>query len=126
MITLAISFSEHINICSLQHRRTYLARHSVTICKHKNSALYKSSNKMLLLTGFYLGFFVWGRKSILKKIYEARQRREKIVLGLLGGSGGMVSLKILKDSVQDWLNSHLWTLVTFTDFLKSSSNQISI
>ena len=62
--------------------------------------------------------FCWGGgrgKSVLKKI-----------LGLLGGSESMLPGKILKYSVQDWLKWHFWTLVTFTDYLISSSNKISI
>ena len=47
------------------------------------------------LPGFYLGFFVWGGRSILKKIFGARRPREKIFLGLLGGPG-MFPRKILK------------------------------
>ena len=42
---------------------------------------------MLLLTGFYLEFFVWGRKSILKKLLELAAERKDI--GLFGGPGGM-------------------------------------
>ena len=54
MMVLAISSSEHT--CSLQLRRTHLAQHSVTICNHKNSAYYKSSNKMLS-SKFYHSIF---------------------------------------------------------------------
>ena len=38
----------------------------------------------------------------------------------------MLLQKFLKASVQDWLKSHVWTLVAFTDSLISSSNKISI
>ena len=81
---------------------------------------------MLLLSGFYLGLFVWGRKPILKKKILEPRSVEKNFSGLLRVSGGMLPQKILKDSVQDWLKSHFWTLVTFNDSLKSSCNQHSI
>ena len=69
--------------------------------------------------------FCLGRESIPEKFLEPRSG-EKIFLGLVEGSRGMLPRKILKHSVQDWLKLHLWTLVTFTDSLISSSNKISI
>ena len=39
--------------------------------------------------------FVWGEVDSKKK-FEATQRREKFLLDLVGGSGGMLSRKILK------------------------------
>ena len=51
--------------------------------------------------------FVWGGQVDPEKIFEPRSGR-----------------KFLKYSVQDWLKSHFWTLVTFTDSLKSSSKEI--
>ena len=55
-------------------------------------------SKNQLYSGFYLGFFVWGGggESILKKNFGAMQRREIQFLGLLGGSGRMLSRKLLK------------------------------
>ena len=47
------------------------------------------------MPGFYLGFFVWGGKSILKKVLSHVAVRKNFV-GLVGGSGGMLPLKILK------------------------------
>ena len=81
-----------------------------------------------MLTGFYLGFLVWGGggKSILKKIFEPRGGEKTDFIGLLGGPGACFPGKFLKHSVQDWLKSHFWTSVTFTDSLKSSSKKIFI
>ena len=65
--------------------------------------------------GLCLGFFVGGRgKSILKEFF----RRSK------GVRGRAPPENFEKDSVQDWLKSHFWTLVI--DALISSSNKISI
>ena len=75
--------------------------------------------------GFYLGFFVWGGSRSWKKFWATR-RGEKIFLGLLGGPEACSPGKFWKYSVQDWLRSHFWTLVTFTDSLKSSSKKIFI
>ena len=53
----------------------------------KKSVLSKSTLSTGLLSGFYLRFFVGGGgKSILKNFWS-QQWREKICLGLLGGSG---------------------------------------
>ena len=45
--------------------------------------------------GFYLGFILGGEVDP-EKNFRATRRREKMFLGLLGGSGGMLPRKILK------------------------------
>ena len=75
-----------------------------------------------LRPGFYVGFFVWGEVDPEKKFWATR-RWEKIFVGLLGGPKACCPGKFWKYSVQDWLKSHFWTLVTFTDSLKSSSKK---
>ena len=64
--------------------------------------------------GFCLGFFVGGRGEV---------DPERIFLGLLV-RGHAPPENFEKGSVQGWLKSHFWTLVT--DALISSSNKISI
>ena len=54
-------------------------------------------------------------KSIRRNFLEPRSS-EKNFSGL-EGVRGMLPQKCLKDSVQDWLKSHSWTLVTYTDSL---------
>ena len=79
-------------------------------------------NKLLLTAGFYLAFFVlWGSRSLKK--FGATQQRDKIYKSLLGGHAPSENFEKI---VQDWLKSHFWTLVAFTDSLISSSNKISI
>ena len=77
------------------------------------------------MSGFYLGFFVWGEVDP-KKFLDPRSGDKKKFLGLLGVWGHVHLEKFEKISVQDWLKSHFWTLVIFTDSLISSSNKISI
>ena len=49
------------------------AQHSVTIRNHKNSALYKSSNKMLLFKFYSLGFTIpFSKKESHLKILVAK------------------------------------------------------
>ena len=69
--------------------------------------------------------FCLGGESILKKSFEPRGGEKNFFRPSRGG-GGMLPRKILKIRVQDWLKSHFWTLVTFTDSLKSSSKKIFI
>ena len=61
-------------------------------------------------------------KSIKKSFFEPRSG-EKNFLGLLGGPGASCPGKFKKNSVQNWLKWHFWTLVAFTDSLISSSNK---
>ena len=65
--------------------------------------------------GFRLGFFVGGRGEV---------DPERIFWPSKGVRGHAPPENFEKDSVQDWLKSHFWTLVT--DALISSSNKISI
>ena len=66
--------------------------------------------------------FLFGGKSIFKKMFEPRGG-EKNFFRPSRGSGRCSPRKCWKYSVQDWLKSHFWTLVTFTDSLKSSSKR---
>ena len=61
----------------------------------------------MFYAGYYLGFFCLG-ESILKKFLK----REKYFVRPSRGVW-----KAFKNSVQDWLKSHFWTLVTLIDFL---------
>ena len=71
--------------------------------------------------------FCWGGGGGGGEVDDEKSfEREKICLGLLGGPGACSPGKFWKYSVQDWLKSHFWTLVTFTDFLKLSSKKIFI
>ena len=69
-------------------------------------------------------FCLGGSRSWQKILSHAAAR--KIFLVLLGGPVACSPGKFWKYSVQDWLKSHFWTLVTFTDSLKSSSKKIFI
>ena len=80
-------------------------------------------------SGFYSGLFVWGGgggESILKHWFWSQAATRKNFFRPTRGSGGMLPGKFWKDSVQDRVKSHFWTLVTFTDSLIGSSNKISI
>ena len=69
-----------------------------------------------LLVGFYLGYFVW--EEVDPKNVCTHAGRLKNFFRTSRGVLGHVHLeKFEKISVQDWLKSHFWTLVTFTDSL---------
>ena len=72
--------------------------------------------------------FCWGGEgeSRSPKKFLSHAAARKFILGLLGGPGAYSPGKFLKYSVQDWLKSHFWTLITFTDSLKSPSRKIFI
>ena len=74
---------------------------------------------------WHVFFFFWGGADVKlgcrsKEIFRSHAAARKILQGLKG-SGGCSPQKCLKDSVQDWLKSHLWTLVTYTDSLVAVS-----
>ena len=77
--------------------------------------------KCWLLPGFYLGF-LFGGKPILKKFLSHAAAIKKFFRPSRG-SGACSPGKFWKYSVRDWLKSYFWTLVTFTDSLKSSSKK---
>ena len=58
----------------------------------------------------------------MKKIFEPRWAIKKF-LGLLGGPGHAPPENFENIVFRIWLKSHFWTLVTFTDSLKSSSKK---
>ena len=66
------------------------------------------------------GIFFFGGGTEVKlgsqseEIFQSHAAARKIFQGLKG-SEGCSPLKCQRDSVQDWLKSHLWTLVTCTD-----------
>ena len=100
-----------------------------------NSATFFIANKttktewdpnLLHSSGFYRGFFVGGRGRggvDPEKSFWATRRLQKNFLGLLGGYGACSPVKFWKHSVQNWLKSHFWILIIFTDSLKSSSKR---
>ena len=79
-----------------------------------------------LFPGFYLGFFVGGGESTPKNFWSHAAANKNFLPALLGVPGACSPGKFRKDSVEDWLRSHFWTLVIFIDSLISSSNKINI
>ena len=70
--------------------------------------------------------FCLGQESISEKFLEPRSGKKIFFRACKGVQVACSHGKFRKHSVQDWLKSHFWTLVTFTDSLISSSNKISI
>ena len=97
-----------------------------------NSATFVIANKttktewdpnLLHSSGFYRGFFVGGGGVDPEKSFWATRRLQKKFLGLLGEYGACSPGKFWKHSVQNWLKSHFWILIIFTDSLNSSSKR---
>ena len=68
------------------------------------------------IQGSVQDFLFGGGELIPEKFLEPRSG-EEIFLGLVRGPGACSHGKFWKHSVQDWLKSHFWILVTFTDSL---------
>ena len=59
---------------------TYIAQHSVTIRNHKNSALYKSSDKMLLFKFYHRGFnTLFSKETVICKFLWLKYQFEFIL-----------------------------------------------
>ena len=66
--------------------------------------------------------FLYGGKPMLKKIFEPRCGDKKIFRPSRG-PGHAPPENFENIGFRIWLKSHFWTLVTFTDSLKSSSKK---
>ena len=75
---------------------------------HNFESIFSINDEMdSMITGFYLGFFVWGKGKIdHKKFMRHAAARERFFRPSRGVHGHAPQEDFEKDSVQDWLKSH--------------------